>query len=134
MLGHKDWLELAWEDLNYAKLGLPKKYFRPLVYHCQQAAEKALKGYLVFKKHEIMKSHDLVKLLGVCALFDQEFAKLYPAAAFMNQFSSKFRYPTEYDIPDEAEAKLAIRHARGAIRLVEKKIAEPECGQKNIFL
>ena len=46
MLEHETWLKIAQEDLKMAKLALPNGLFSPLVYHCQQAAERTLKGYL----------------------------------------------------------------------------------------
>ena len=48
MQEHNRWIEIAKEDLTVAKILLSKKLFSPVAYHSQQAAEKALKGYLIF--------------------------------------------------------------------------------------
>jgi HEPN domain-containing protein len=133
MQEHDEWLRIAKEDLLMAKLALPNELFSSLAYHCQQCAEKALKGYLAFKGHEVIKTHDLVKLIVLCSKFDKAFEKNYDLAEQLNPFSTRFRYPTEFDIPDLADSKLAVKHAQSILNFVLKKISEPLTGQKNIF-
>ncbi|MFA6263321.1 MAG: HEPN domain-containing protein [Candidatus Babeliales bacterium] len=133
MQEHERWITIAKEDLAVAKALLSQEFFTPLTYHCQQAAEKALKSYLIFKKQEILKTHDLGKLIELCKKFDNSFATLDHAAAQLNPFSSKFRYPSEEEIPDLTDAKLAITHAQSIMVFVVKKIANPATGQSNIF-
>jgi len=133
MQEHERWLNIAIEDLNMAKLALTKELFSPLTYHCQQTAEKALKAYLIYNKQAVIKTHDLTQLLELCIKQDLNFKKLYEQSKQLNPFSSKFRYPTEYDIPDNADAKLAIKHAKYILTFVIKKISEPDTGQVNIF-
>lgn len=133
MQEHESWLNIAREDLAVAKVLLPQEFFTPVTYHCQQAAEKTLKGYLVFKKQDVIKTHDLLKLVILCKKFDKDFEKLDNATEQLNPFSTKFRYPTEFDIPDLADSKLAINHAESIIKFVLKKMAMPETGQKEIF-
>ena len=133
MQEHEKWLRIAKEDLLAAKGLVKLELFSAVVYHCQQAAEKALKGYLVYKDQEITKTHDLLKLLESCLTFDTNFRQLYEATKLLNPFSSKFRYPSEFDIPDLADAELAIKHAQSIMAFVVKKISEPETGQTNMF-
>jgi HEPN domain-containing protein len=133
MQEHEKWLQIAKEDLLAAKNLVTVELFSAAVYHCQQSAEKSLKGYLVFKKHEILKTHDLIKLTKLCTELDQRFAKLYETVEHLNPFSSKFRYPSEEDIPDLAEAQLTIKHAQSILSFVIKKIEEPETGQTSVF-
>ena len=133
MQEHEGWLRIAKEDLVGAKILLKNELFSSAVYHCQQSAEKSLKAYLVFKKHPTIKTHDLLKLLELCMLFDREFQKKFDAADYINPFSTKFRYPTEYDLPGLTEVELAIKHAQSILNFVLKKVSEPETGQKDIF-
>lgn len=130
---HERWLEIVREDLAAAKGLLKLGLFSTVVYHCQQAAEKTFKAYLVFKEQPILKTHDLIKLLESCIKIDSGFQKQLEAASYINPFASRFRYPTEFDIPDLDEAKLAIKHAESIMRFVVKRIAEPETGQADIF-
>ena len=133
MQEHDKWLLIAKEDLMVAKVLLSREFFSSAVYHCQQSAEKSLKGYLAFKKQEIIKTHDLAKLLGLCLNFDEDFKKLYEAARYLNPFSIAFRYPTEFDIPDQGDARLAVKYAQSIITFVLKKVAAPGTGQADIF-
>ena len=125
MLEHEKWLLIAREDLAVARLVLTQDFFSTVTYHCQQVAEKALKAYLCYQAQSITKTHDLSKLLEQCMQFNSKFKKLYPAVRQLNPFATKFRYPTEFDIPDLNEAKLAIKHAASILRFTEKQLTIP---------
>ncbi|HTE86438.1 MAG TPA: HEPN domain-containing protein [Dehalococcoidia bacterium] len=61
----REWLEIAERDLRGAMLirqspGL----FDLAAFHCHQAAEKALKGYLTQHDSPFRRTHDLTELLG----------------------------------------------------------------------
>ncbi|KKQ33547.1 MAG: HEPN-type nucleotidyltransferase, antibiotic resistance related protein [candidate division TM6 bacterium GW2011_GWF2_37_49] len=134
MLGHNDWLRVAKEDFLAAKGLIKIDLYSASVYHSQQSAEKTLKAYLVFKKHPLVKTHDLIQLLEICMSFDAEFRNKFDAVDFLNPFASKFRYPTEFNLPEIKDAELAAKHAESIMRFVLKKIAEPETGQTDIFV
>ena len=123
----------AKEDLKAAKALLDIELFSSAAYHCQQASEKALKAFLAFKKHEILKTHDLIKLVLLCSKYDKKFEKLYDDAEELTPFATKFRYPTEFDIPDYADAKEAVDQARRILRFVRRKINEPKSGQMSLL-
>lgn len=93
----------------------------------------AEQGYLVFKRFEVLKTHDLIKLTSLCFKFDRSFDKIYATTEQLNPFATKFRYPSEFDIPDLADAQLTIKHAQRIMNFVLKKISEPETGQTNLF-
>ena len=42
-------------------------------FHCQQAIEKYLKVFLLFKEQELIKTHNLNILIKNCADFDADF-------------------------------------------------------------
>lgn len=132
MLEHEQWITKAQEDLNDASTLCRSKSFSSTMYFCQQAAEKALKSYLFFKKQELQKIHDLVKLCALCKNFDHDFQKLAGACELLNPFATKFRYPSEFDQPDLDDAKLAIKQAESIIKFVIKKISGPMVNQMEI--
>ncbi len=133
MQEHERWLAIVQIDLRSAKVLVKEGLFTTVVYHCQQAAEKSLKGYLAFQKQDIIKSHDLVKLVGLCVKFEKDFGKLREATEQLNSYSSQFRYPTEFETPEFVDAEMAIKHAQSIMNFVAKKIAEPVTGQAGIF-
>jgi HEPN domain-containing protein len=100
-----EWLAIAARDLRLAELALADQ--PPLageaLYHAQQAAEKALKGFLVFSGVPYLLTHDLRRLLEQCAEFDRTLADSLEAAAGLTQFSVRFRYSGE-EQPNREEA------------------------------
>lgn len=100
------WFEKAALDLKAAKLlkTLPDA-FEPSVFHCQQAAEKSIKGFLVFHKIRFNKTHDIEKLLIFVATVDEQLAKQLKPAAILTQFAVSYRYPEEVEPPEPLTAQ-----------------------------
>lgn len=92
MQEHKHWLLIAQEDLDSAKhlFSVP---FMTVLFHVQQCAEKSLKAFFVFKKQNIIKTHDLIRLVDVCLQFDREFEVLRQLAAELTPYETAGRYP-----------------------------------------
>ncbi|MDR0598605.1 MAG: HEPN domain-containing protein, partial [Treponema sp.] len=57
-----------------------------ICFHCQQAAEKYLKGFLVFKGIEFPKTHDLAALLKLANTGDVDFSILLDKCLFLLPF------------------------------------------------
>jgi HEPN domain-containing protein len=130
---YEKWLRIAKENLLAAKIALSNKLFSPAMDECQQCAEKALKGYLAFKRHEMVETPDLIKLIGLCIKFDSSFEEVCAAADLLNPFVIKFRDSTKLCIASFAEAESSIKYAQQILNFVLKKISEPETGQGDIF-
>jgi len=64
----KVWLAKAHSDLATAKLLIQgsERYLDTGSYHCQQAAEKALKAWLTAAEVVFVKTHSLEILLNLC--------------------------------------------------------------------
>ncbi len=73
------------------------------LYHSQQAAEKALKGFLVANGTSYPLSHDIGKLLDLCAKIDSDLDAALSPAVDLTQFAIRFRYPGE-EQPSREEA------------------------------
>jgi HEPN domain-containing protein len=83
-----------------------------IVYHCQQAAEKALKGYLFWHDIVFRRTHDLNELLHQCITVDPTLSMLNDAAQFLTPFAALFRYPGPMLEPPTHEAQVALDHAK----------------------
>ncbi len=81
------------------------------VYHCQQAAEKALKGFLVYHDCRFQKTHDLALLLVEVNHFTQDFVPLDSAAGPLTRGGIVFRYPEAQMEPTQAEYEQAYQDA-----------------------
>lgn len=70
------------------------------IYHCQQAGEKALKGYLAAQGRLIQKTHDLRTLVKECATCEPSFQQWDDDANLLTPLVSSFRYPDEIPVVD----------------------------------
>lgn len=126
MQKHEQWLLYAKEDLQAAHLTLLPEYMmvRTAYYHAQQCAEKALKGYLAYKKVEPPKTHDLAKLLELCIPLNELFLQFEDQAENINPFSVASRYPEDaYMLPDADYAKLIVSQANNIFNFVVQQIS-----------
>jgi len=127
MDNHKDrllWFEYAENDLEAAKiLSLQvKPKYEIICYHCQQSAEKALKGFIASKNGKLQKTHDLVVLCETCASWDPDFEKIIINCSDLTVYSSEVRYPNVLEI-DDYHMKSALKDADLIKEFVLTKLA-----------
>lgn len=107
------WVNIADRDLMAAELGL--KMFPVLseivCFHCQQAAEKYLKAYLVKHQVEFQKTHNIMSLINLCSTVDSVFKDKLLYADLLTDYAVEIRYPDEWYEPTIEEAKDAYRVA-----------------------
>ncbi len=100
----KQWIEKGDHDLGTAQvtfLYLPK-YLDTIAFHCQQAAEKYLKGFLLFHDIPFKRQHSLNYLLGLLAQKVEIDNELYEKASVLEEFAVEIRYPdTIIDLSDK---------------------------------
>ncbi|SFV52906.1 hypothetical protein MNB_SV-12-1353 [hydrothermal vent metagenome] len=123
MTNYEAWIYKAKNDLKSALklLDGDDPIMDTAIYHTQQCAEKALKGYLAFQKQPLKKSHDIELLVEICSKIDIEFEKLYEYSENLTPYATAFRYPDIYLEPDYDEVYEAIGMAREILEFVEKK-------------
>ena len=80
---------------------------------CQQAAEKAVKGFLVFHDQRFEKTHDIEALIALAVPFEAQFSSWEVAGQYLMPYSTAFRYPGEELEPDRAEFDRALQEAEG---------------------
>jgi HEPN domain-containing protein len=116
MKGDKDvalaWLRKADSDLANAELCLSaEKALDTACFHCQQAAEKALKAYLIAKKVEFPFIHDLKRLLDYCSSVDPTFDALAEPSLRLTPFAVTTRYDDAF-WPEPEEVQDAVEMAK----------------------
>jgi len=96
------WLIKAEHDIGSAHrlLSGDIPYLDTAVYHCQQAAEKALKAYLTLKETPFLKIHDLSFLIEQCKELDMDFEQIKDISAILTPYAIAFRYPGDVIQPD----------------------------------
>jgi HEPN domain-containing protein len=108
-----EWLIKAKHDLDSArKLATdPAPVLDTAIYHCQQAAEKAIKGLLAFRGQRFEKTHDVRLLTAQAASVEPRFSELLEEAELLTPYATAFRYPDEFLQPSLAEFNRALRAA-----------------------
>jgi len=119
-----DWFGRAGKDINRVKVMLKEGDYEDAGFHLQQAVEKYLKGYLLFKGWKLQKTHDLVDLLNCVVKYDHNFEKFRSLTQITTEYYIEERYPfviTSEITKEEIEENLAK-----AKELRDKIIAEFE--------
>ncbi len=120
----KQWIKKAEADLLTVKHELSffdeEIIVETVCFHSQQAIEKYLKAFLVFKQKEFSKTHDLEELRKLCKEIDKSFSNL----EFKNltDFAVVCRYPDDFLNPTLEEAKEAYDLALSAKEFIISKI------------
>ena len=125
MTSTQAWIYKAKNDLKSAQklLAGDDPIMDTAIYHTQQCAEKALKGYLAFRNQPLKKTHDIELLVEFCSKIDSDFEKLYDCSENLTPYATAFRYPDIYLEPDYDEVYEAIDMAREILEFVEEKIS-----------
>ena len=83
-----------------------------ICYHCQQAAEKHLKGFLLY--HGVIeppKTHNLNLLMDMCLDYGIRFVEVEQACSVLSRYGVQPRYPREINVT-ESDTQKALEYAR----------------------
>ena len=108
----RQWLVKAHDDLRAAEVAIRNDLAEVGVYHCQQAAEKALKAFLVFRQEPFRKTHNLKELGEACLALDPGLPPSVQESFRLTEYVWIFRYPGGPRELEEGEAETALRLAR----------------------
>ncbi|CAN5803504.1 HEPN domain-containing protein [soil metagenome] len=99
------WMTKASRDLIMADRAMSAPPTLPdyAAFHCQQAAEKARKGFLAWQDQPLKRTHDLPELIADCVGINADFLDLKLAAQRLNPYSTRISYPDDPD-PSADEA------------------------------
>jgi HEPN domain-containing protein len=109
----REWLYYADNDYITAEhmLGYYPLPFEVICFHCQQAVEKWLKGFLVGKDiTEPPKTHILDILCDMCFDFDERFSEIKSKCETLTKYAARTRYPQESHIT-ELDTRKAFDYA-----------------------
>ena len=93
-----------------------------ICFHCQQAAEKYLKAYLIFLEIPFGKTHEIGELITRCEKRDKEISALKEEADELTDYAVEIRYPDAMVVPTLEEAREAVETAGRVKDFVLKKI------------
>ena len=123
-----NWFEFAKQDLKMAEVAINEKIYNQACFHCQQAVEKFLKGYLIAKNKEAPKIHFLDELLDLCVQIDSDFENLSEHCSKLDDYYIPTRYPDALPgilpdgLPEEKDAIEAISFTKEIMQFVCERI------------
>lgn len=117
----RQWLAKARNDLLNADNNLKSEVvpYDTVCFHCQQAAEKLLKAYLVARGVQPPFTHDLLLLLEEVLLLCADAETLRDDLASLMPYAVQVRYPDELFIPTDEDAREARRAAQRVLEWLE---------------
>lgn len=124
-----EWVSFARRDMAAAE-HLQTMYPAPLeiiCFHCQQAVEKALKGFLIYHgAASVPRIHDLAALCKLCMEFVPDFGEMLEPCADLTTYAVQMRYPSSMEI-EEHHMQWAVSFAKTALNTIFSHMdVEPE--------
>lgn len=122
----KNWLIKSQNDLLAAiKLSDdPEIYGDTAIYHCQQSAEKAVKGFLVLHNQNFPKTHDIRLLVQLAIAINPKFEQYQEASEILTPYATEYRYPSDIMQPTPDELEEALVYAEKIFDFVSSLIPE----------
>jgi HEPN domain-containing protein len=116
------WLEKADEDLLVVRqlLTMDVQARGVIGFHCQQAAEKFLKAFILANNSDIPRTHNIEFLLEMCKKIDQDFSSIEPGN--LTDYGVEMRYPGDFIEPTLQEIGSLVEIVQSIKELTHKKI------------
>ena len=109
-----EWLAKAGADMELAEHLLSEEIHFPsaIAFHCQQAAEKYIKAFLVWHEVDFPKTHDLEELLGLAETSNRDLLASLRDVIVLTPYGVELRYPGDRPdaTPDEAREAVKLAH------------------------
>lgn len=122
ILSARDWLMKADEDIAVAEYLLKtSKFYADVCFHCEQAAEKSLKAFLVYHRITPKKTHNLPILAEECIRMNSSLAEITSCCDSL----SKLYIPTRYSFKIEfnlTNAEESMKLAKEVMKKIKEKI------------
>lgn len=118
----KIWIERAESALLLAKTDKSDDlFYEDLCFQLQQAAEKAIKAYLIFNNIEPRKTHSFKTLLLQASQIERNLEKLVNAIT-LEDYAVQTRYPGDYTPVSKEEYLEALEIACAIVEWVKNRI------------
>ena len=110
----KSWFNTANEDILAAEheMRYEDAILRSVCFHCQQAVEKYIKGFIIYLDGEFSYTHDIFRLLNELKTYENELSLNDISPDKLTVYAVEARYPDPDTIItlDRAKEALAIAY------------------------
>jgi HEPN domain-containing protein len=130
------WLQFAADDFRAAcgLMAMSPPAIRQALVQGQQAAEKALKAFLIGNGQLYPLTHDLERLRELCVVIDATLDAVARPCLDLTQFASLMRYPGCPDLPELELAWPWLHSAEALVAAVAERLGgasqEPAAGMR----
>lgn len=123
-----EWIDSADSDLRLARLAVGDESIRreQVCFHAQQAAEKAIKAVLLFRRIEFPLTHDIEVLLHLAENNGVLLSKAVREAVVLTPYAVETRYPGYWIDISDAEVDEALNKAATIIKWARELILEKQ--------
>lgn len=123
-LRYREWLEMAKKDMRSAEILFEHDADNGIIcFHCHQAIEKSLKGFLISVTGVLQDGHSLVKLCKKAASHKPLFSDMLKNMAFVNAYYIETRYPAEEPLQvSKEDAAECMAISKKVIEMIENII------------
>lgn len=114
----KRWISFARDDLKIIDDIIKEDVYHLACFHAQQSAEKSLKGFIVFTKRSLKKTHSLIELLNEAVKINKDCDRFRDYCLILDRYYIPTRYPDAWPgslpegLPDKERAIEAFRYAQ----------------------
>jgi len=122
----KEWIEIAEDDLKFAKHGFSISSgvpYRIIAFHSQQCAEKYLKAFLLYNKVDFPYTHNITTLIDLCSEIDETLEELRDAE-ILTSYATANRYPSEYRKLKKSDAQNSVKLAEKVKSAIRKRLID----------
>lgn len=122
------WISFANDDLKIIDDIINDEVYHLACFHAQQAAEKSLKGFIIFHKTRIEKTHSLVELLNEAIKINKDLDKFRDYCLILDRYYIPTRYPDALPgslpegLPGKNNAEAAFKCAQEILDFVKGNI------------
>lgn len=119
----KEWLVKGDHDIETAQFLYDSN--RPtdmIAVHIQQAIEKYLKGFLIYKGWKLRKIHDLEELITDTIKIDKTFNEFLDSCRAISRYYFEIRYPPEVEEYTKEEIEDSLSTAWEIVKKIKEAV------------
>jgi len=118
------WFVFANDDLKIINDVIKAGVYHLACFHAQQSAEKSLKGFIIFYKGELKKTHSLIELLNEAVKLNKDCDRFREYCLTLDRYYIPTRYPDALPgsmpegLPGKERAKESFKYAQEILNFI----------------
>jgi HEPN domain-containing protein len=120
------WLQRTSQDMRAAAHGLQASppLMDDVVFHCQQACEKAMRAFLIWHGVPYRETHDLAEIGAECVEMDPSLEQIVARVAPLTEYAWLYRYPGGPEEPSREDTSEALNATHALSQAIIERLPE----------